>query len=51
MTVIPLHDEEDLDSLYKEWKRNYLYAPVEQVHFYSVMWINSTEWDFCMDDS
>ena len=30
VTLTPTHDDESLDSLYKNWKRNYLLSPIEE---------------------
>jgi len=34
VTLVPTHDEEDLDSLYKLWKRNFFLSPVDKIRDY-----------------
>eukprot|EP00088_Acartia_fossae_P029675 TRINITY_DN3055_c0_g1_i1.p1 TRINITY_DN3055_c0_g1~~TRINITY_DN3055_c0_g1_i1.p1 ORF type:complete len:650 (-),score=118.07 TRINITY_DN3055_c0_g1_i1:446-2395(-) len=34
VNIIPTHDEEDLDKLYRGWKRSYFYSPISQIRDY-----------------
>ena len=40
LTLIPTHDHETIDSLYKNWKRTYFSSPVDQENktFISLVW-------------
>ena len=32
VTLIPTHDDQELDALYRMWKRNYFQSPVDQAN-------------------